>query len=115
MIKNCHSISNIVLHLVLVTKFRKKFMFKQNVLESAVISASCKIEKIGIASNHVHLLIEVPASRSVSKVVEIIKSVSSKKFMSLFPSSWTGWQVGYYIASVGRSSKSKVEKYLDNQ
>lgn len=115
MIKNSHSISNIVLHLVLVTKYRKNFTFERSVLASAVASATCKLEKIGIANNHVHLLIEVPASRSVSKVIEIIKSVSSKKFISLFPSSWIGWQNGYYIASVGRTSKSKVEKYLDNQ
>ena len=28
---------------------------------------------------------------------------------------WPSWQVGYFVASVGRSSRAKVEKYLDNQ
>jgi putative transposase len=113
--KNNHSISNIALHLVLVTKFRKKFQFNEEILKNACTSAKCKLDKIGIADNHVHLLIEISPLRSVAKVVEIIKSVSSKNFARIAPESWSSWQVGYFVASVGRSSRSKVEKYLDNQ
>ena len=112
---NSHCVSNIALHLVLVTKFRIEFQFSENIIADACKSAKCTLDKIGIADDHVHLLIEIPPSRSVSKVVEIIKSVSSKKFADLAQDSWPSWQVGYYIASVGRSSRAKVENYLDNQ
>ena len=112
---NAHCISYIALHLVLVTRFRKEFNFSEEIIRNACKSAKCQLDKIGIAENHVHLLIEVAPSRSVSKVVEIIKSISSKKFAELNQDSWPSWQVGYFVASVGRSSRSKVVKYLENQ
>jgi REP element-mobilizing transposase RayT len=113
--KNRHSVIDITLHLVLVTKYRKLFAFESAVLESAVTSSGCILEKIGIANNHVHLLISVPSTRTVSKVAEIIKSTSSRRFMNLFPSTWPGWQTGFYVSSVGRSSKNKVKQYLEEQ
>jgi len=115
MFKTNHSISEISLHLVLVTKYRKPYNFDSTVIQSAVTSAKCNLEKIGIANNHVHLLIAVPVTKSVAKIVEIIKSISSKKFAKLTPGQWPFWQVGFYVSSVGRSSRSKVISYLDQQ
>ena len=70
---------------------------------------------LGASTNHVHLLLQIDTKRPICKSVEIIKSISSKKFKKLSGSSWHGWQNGYFISSVGRSTKSKVKKYLENQ
>jgi len=86
--KNRHSVIDITLHLVLVTKYRKLFAFESVVLESAVTSSGCILEKIGIANNHVHLLISVPSTRTVSKVVEIIKSSIYNSYQYTFSLVW---------------------------
>jgi REP element-mobilizing transposase RayT len=115
MIKLAHSVSDISLHLVLVTKWRRNYNFNQIVLESAVASSGAVLEQIGISTNHVHLLLQIDTKRPICKTVEIIKSLSSKKFKKLSGSDWHGWQNGYFISSVGRSTKSKIKKYLEEQ
>jgi REP element-mobilizing transposase RayT len=64
---------------------------------------------------HDQLSRQVSTKRPICKTVEIIKSISSKKFKKLSGSDWHGWQNGYFISSVGRSTKSKIKKYLDEQ
>jgi REP element-mobilizing transposase RayT len=115
MLKMAHSVSDISLHLVLVTKYRRDYNFNSAVLAEATASASAVLEQIGISTNHVHLLLQIDTKRPICKTVEIIKSLSSKKFRKLSGSDWHGWQNGYFISSVGRSTKSKIKKYLEEQ
>ncbi len=115
MIKLSHSISDISLHLVLVTKYRRDFNFNSVIMGEAVASSGAILEQIGISTNHVHLLLQIDTKRPICKTVEIIKSVSSKKFKKKAGEAWHGWQNGYFISSVGRSTKSKIKKYLENQ
>jgi REP element-mobilizing transposase RayT len=115
MLKMAHSVSDISLHLVLVTKYRRDFNFNSVVLAEATASANAVLEQIGISTNHVHLLLQIDTKRPICKTVEIIKSVSSKKFKKKAGEDWHGWQNGYFISSVGRSTKSKIKKYLEEQ
>ena len=122
MIYNCHSLSRLQLHLVCVTKFRKNFDFagftetNMGVFASQLCKkAHCRLINIGIANNHLHFMIEIDVNWKISKVVEIIKTVSSKYWKKTAGLEWPFWQTGYFICSVGNNSISKLNKYLQNQ
>jgi len=66
--------------------------------------------------NHVHLLISLSKSSTLSKLVELIKKRSSKwiktkgvKFQNFY------WQNGYGAFSIGESNVENLIKYINNQ
>lgn len=75
----------------------------------------------GIAVDHVHLHMIIPPKYAVSKVVEIIKSNTSKalkeKFGFLEKVYWDGggiWGVGYFVSTVGINGKT-IKRYVEMQ
>jgi REP element-mobilizing transposase RayT len=71
------------------------------------------IRAVGGTSNHVHLLIELPADVTVAKAVQVLKANSSR---------WMGehgidfqWQEGYGAFSVSSSQSGIVKNYIDRQ
>jgi len=72
---------------------------------------------IGGTSDHLHLLLSVPANLSVSFIMQKLKSISSKWMNDTFYPQFRNfrWQQGYAAFSVGYSQMEKVEKYVRNQ
>ena len=74
-----------------------------------------------IQPEHVHLLLSIPASLSVSQVMQYIKGRSSKKLQEEFPSLrkqfWGQhmWATGYFCRSVGKVTQDMIEEYIENQ
>lgn len=72
--------------------------------------------RAGGIENHVHLLLKVPASVSISKAVQTLKTVTSKwinktgKVKTQF-----SWQVGYGVFTVSKSNVQAVVEYIDSQ
>jgi len=65
---------------------------------------------------HVHLLVRLPASLSVAKALELMKTNSSRWIHQkriLHPS--FAWQAGYAAFSVSESQISSVARYIANQ
>jgi putative transposase len=71
---------------------------------------------VGGIENHVHLLLGVPPTLSVSKAVQLIKGGSSKWMKEAMPG-FAGfeWQDGYAAFSVSKSHLPEVEAYIRNQ
>lgn len=115
-----HSVIDINYHVCFATKYRKKMNWNETQLKEAFAAAAAiaKIEllSIGIAPDHVHLLLSADHSDiCISKIIGTIKMQTSLKLNKT--ENWQGWQRGYYCASVGSSKKSKemVLQYLQNQ
>ena len=77
--------------------------------------------EINVQPDHVHLLASIPPSYSVSKVVNIIKSNTSRalwgKFEFLKKVYWdhgSVWAAGYFVSTVGVSEET-VRNYIRNQ
>ena len=74
-----------------------------------------------MSSDHVHIMVSLPPSISVSKLMQYTKGRSSRKFMQEFPSLrkryWGQhiWARGYFVKSVGDLNESQVQKYIENQ
>ena len=81
-------------------------------------AAICKSQKVFVHSiggmeNHIHLLLQFPATTAISEAIKKIKANSSG-----WMSGETGrfaWQQGYGAFSVSRSNIAAVARYIQNQ
>jgi REP element-mobilizing transposase RayT len=72
--------------------------------------------EIGGTTDHVHLLLSLPATQSVAKAMQVIKAVSSKWIHETFPDKRSfGWQTKYGAFSVSTSQVDKIITYIRGQ
>ena len=70
----------------------------------------------GGIEDHVHLLISLPGTMSISKAMQLIKGGSSKWIHDTFPEHRSfEWQEGYGAFSVSIRNKSKAVAYINDQ
>ncbi len=70
----------------------------------------------GGVEDHVHILIALPRTMSISKAMQLIKGGSSKWIHDTFPEHRLfEWQEGYGAFSVSLSNQEKVVSYINNQ
>ena len=84
------------------------------------ISGACKKRKhhvyaINGIADHVHLLIGMNPSESVSHLVQSIKIQSSKWINEKFSNGHFHWQNGYGAFSYSKSLLPTVSRYINNQ
>ena len=79
-------------HIVLVTKYRKEIFdkgtfeyFRIRLQELRKYYPIIEILKVNHDKDHVHLLLSIPPTMSVGRVVNLIKSNSGKKMREKFP------------------------------
>ncbi len=116
------SLSNILIHLVFSTKNRIRLITPEIENElypyTATIfrSLNCPSLTIGGTENHIHILFRFERTITVSKVVEKIKTGSSKWIKTKgFQFSKFAWQNGYGAFSIGASNISALKAYIANQ
>jgi len=80
------------------------------------------LEEIGIDVDHVHLHMIIPPKYAVSKVVDILKAVTSLKLKQRFPHFlqkvyWDGggiWSKGFFVSTVG-INEAIIRRYVRYQ
>ena len=71
---------------------------------------------IGGTADHVHLLLSLPATHSISEAVQLLKSGSSKWVHENFPDNARfSWQEGYGAFSIGVSQRAATVQYIQSQ
>ena len=122
-----HCVFNLHVHLVFVTKYRRK-VFQKHHYEAMrkVFDKVCKdfeatLIEVDGESDHVHLLVHYPPKVSVSSLVNSLKGVSSrmlkKEFLELHGHYFEGilWSPSYYAGSCGGAPISIIRKYIEQQ
>ena len=72
--------------------------------------------KIGGVEDHVHVLLAMPATMSVSEALKRLKGGSSGWMKETFPHCrGFGWQDGYGAFTVSKSQIIEVEEYISGQ
>lgn len=125
--KNAHVQYDIEYHIVWTTKYRYKVL-ENKIAERArqIIRQGCNsmnvtIIKGSIGKEHVHLLVSVPPSLSVSKLVQQLKGKTSRtlqmEFKNLRKRYWGQhlWSTGYFCRSVGTVTRDIIKEYIENQ
>jgi putative transposase len=122
------SVSDLKVHLVLTTKYRRKvFTFEMlnrlhEILEELLQKWDCKLIEFNGEDNHVHLLFQYHPDIALSNLVNNLKSVTSRKLRQEFSDHlnsfyWKDvfWNGSYFVASCGGITISTLRQYIENQ
>jgi len=126
--KGSHSVYSIHLHLVFVTKYRRKVISAPMLerMNEVFGQVCCKTNSILLEfsgeSDHVHLLVDLHPDNNISAFIGSLKSASSrilrKEFESHLERFYTKpvlWSGSYYVASTGGAPIEKIKAYIKSQ
>lgn len=123
-----HCVFMLHVHLVFVTKYRKA-AFTSDMLnslkdcfEKICTDFESTLEEFNGEKDHVHLLVNYPPKVAVSKLVNSLKGVSSRKLRTDYAEElskvyWKGvlWSPSYFAGSVGGAPLSVLKQYIEQQ
>ena len=121
-----HTISQLQVHIVWVTKYRYHVLQGDIQIRCReLIMQICDAEDIRIikgvvSKDHVHMHIEYPPSKAVSDMVKKLKGRVSRKLQQEYPKlskQYWGkhfWAIGYGAWSTGNVSDKMVNEYLEH-
>ena len=127
--RQAHVVYKTQYHIVWVTRYRRKILvkgieayFKEAVKEVREYYPDWFIEEVGTDEDHIHLHMIVPPKYAVSKVVEVIKSVTSRRMKEKLPHFlekvyWDGggiWSKGFFVSTVG-VNEDTIRRYVKYQ
>jgi putative transposase len=119
-----HSITDLKIHLVCVTKYRKAVITTDglNLIKESFLEVARKMDfsilEFNGEAEHVHALIEYPPKLSISQIVNALKGVSSRRYgQAGFPKphETSLWSPSYFAISVGGAPIEILMQYIKNQ
>jgi putative transposase len=120
-----HSVTDLKAHLVCLTKYRDETFCEQElaliekVFHDVAKKMNMQILEINAEKEHLHALIEYPPKLSVSKIVNALKGVSSRRYgQAGFKKPQEGkalWSPSYFAVSVGGAPMDVLIEYIKNQ
>ena len=117
-----HSLISVHVHCVWSTKNRDPSLHSKlrerlwSYLGGIARENKIKALAIGGAIDHVHIVVSLPATLSVAKMVQLLKGNSSKWIHETFPGMRSfEWQEGYGAFSIGVSAVDATKAYIRNQ
>ena len=121
-----HTKWNCKYHIVFAPKFRRKIVYGQLKQDIAnILSTLCKRKCVHIVEaemcrDHVHMLVEIPPSISVSSFVGYLKGKSTLMIFERHANlkykfgNRHFWCRGYYVDTVGKN-ETAIREYIKNQ
>lgn len=126
--KGWRTVYSLTVHLVLVTKYRRKVINQpildrlKEIFRNTLEKWNCQLVEFNGEVDHVHLLINYPPHTQLSKLIANLKTVSSRLVRKEFPIQvnqfyykpvfWTG---AYFVASCGGVTVEQLKRYVENQ
>jgi putative transposase len=123
-----HSVSRLTVHLVCVTKYRRKVFdskaleYLKNHANRVFAKMDCRLLACDGEADHVHLLVEYPPKIPVSVLVNMFKGTSSRMLRVERPDIaqryWRKgvlWSPSYFAASTGGATLEMVKRYVESQ
>jgi putative transposase len=120
-----HSVTDLKVHLVCVTKYREDVFSEQElaliekVFHDVAKKMNFQVLEMNGEKEHLHALIEYPPKLSVSKIVNALKGVSSRKYgQAGYHKPKNGkalWSPSYFAVSVGGAPIEVLIKYIKEQ
>lgn len=123
-----HCVYHCDYHLVIVTKYRKPVFnegifayFKTKLAGISDHYPVIRIKQINHDKDHLHLLVTIPPTMVVGKVVGIIKQNTARELKQKFPflkQIYWGtdaiWSGGYFVSTVG-VDQHVIQQYIEEQ
>lgn len=126
---HCFGVLNV--HIVFVTKYRHPVITAE--IESrlqSMMTKLCETQKCALLeckadlgrNDHIHLLVEMAPDIALSKLVNILKTITSREIRKEFrdflkPHYWKPvfWKRGYGFVSAGGAPLKILKEYIENQ
>ncbi|WP_036486881.1 IS200/IS605 family transposase [Myxosarcina sp. GI1] len=122
------TVYDLSVHLVLVTKYRRKVINLAMLKRLQVIFAEtcqkwdCELKEFNGEDNHCHLLIAINPKAQISALANNLKTVSSRRIRKEFPARCAQfyqkpvfWKIGYFVSSTGGANLETVKQYIQQQ
>jgi len=127
--KASHCAYDIHYHLVIVMKYRRKILVKQeyisylcSIVDEIAARYEFEIEELGSDGDHVHILLSAPPRCSPSQIMQTIKSITGRMIFKNFPEIkkqlWGGelWSDGGFVGTIGQTQGLEgMRKYIQRQ
>lgn len=123
--KERHSVSDLKIHLVCITKYRRSIFTAESlaVIEKSFAEVARKMDfqviEFNGEANHIHALIEYPPKLSISQIVNSLKGVSSRRYGQAGFKKPYGkdalWSPSYFVSSIGGAPLEVLKKYIQSQ
>ena len=122
-----HCVFEMHIHLVFVTKYRRRVLTKRAIKALKTIFASvcedfeAELVECDGGDDHVHLLVNYPPKVAVSKLVNSLKGVSSRRLRRHYPEvarryrQGVLWSPSYFAGSCGGAPLDIIKKYVESQ
>jgi REP element-mobilizing transposase RayT len=117
-----HSYTSSLFHCVFSTKERRKIIVPTlqerlwPYIGGIARDNRMKALAVGGVEDHVHIVLSMPATLSISKALQLLKGGSSKWVHETFPEHGDfAWQEGYGAFSIGISQIDATVAYIHNQ
>jgi putative transposase len=115
-------------HLVFLTKYRHNVFTDthlkrmEEIMQAVCADFETELSEFNGEANHVHLLVNFPPKVAVSKLVNSLKGVSSRRMRQEFPDLVQHyyranklWAGSYFAGSVGGAPISVLRQYIEQQ
>lgn len=125
-----HSKYSLKVHLIFVTKYRKKIFNYKNIDEDVKqffydVSTKYhyKIIQMETDKDHIHILLEYNPNDKISEIVKYLKQYTTYMIWNKYSNVlskfyWKRknlWSDGYFACSIGQVSQNIIEKYIATQ
>jgi len=123
-----HAVYNIKLHLVFVTKYRRKTLtpellaYLEEAFAAILAAWRCTLLEFGGEPDHVHLLIDIHPALDLSVLINNLKTASARRARNRFAEHLAGfyskplfWHRAYFVGSVGGVTLETVRAYVEAQ
>jgi len=122
------TVYNLSIHLVLVTKYRRKVINKamldrlEEIFADTCRKWDCELKEFNGEDNHCHLLIAINPKAQISALANNLKTVSSRRIRQEFPQRCAQfykkpvfWKIGYFVSSTGGANLETLKRYIQQQ
>ena len=125
--KNRHAAFNLHVHLVFITKYRKKVLgelhheYFSECAAEVCKSFDAELKECNGEADHIHMLIQYPPTVQLSKLVNNLKSVTSRRMRDDFIdlraaySKPVLWSRSYFASSCGGAPLGIIKQYIQCQ
>jgi putative transposase len=126
--KGRHCVFALHAHLVFMTKYRHPVFTDvhltrlEAIMRAVCEDFGCDLAEFNGEAEHVHLLVRFPPTVALSRLVNSLKGVSSRRLRQEFPELarhyWRAkrlWSGSYFAASVGGAPLDVLRTYIEQQ
>jgi REP-associated tyrosine transposase len=123
-----HCVFILHVHLVFVTKYRHRVFGSRHlermeqIMRDVCSDFGAELAEFNGEADHVHLLVNFPPTVAVSRLVNSLKGVSSRRLRQEFPDLrrhyWRAqrlWSGSYFAGSVGGEPITVLRQYIEQQ